>query len=68
MVVVWCSVLTTVNVGVAVAVARDRIVLTSHTISIGLPGHHKHLFIQLNIKYFLENLLNRAAICTCGSG
>ena len=49
-VVCVCGVLTTVNVGVAVAVTRSRIVLTSQALStIGLPEHPEHLFIQLNI-------------------
>ena len=46
-----CGVLTTVNVGVAVAVAWSRIVLSSHTLNtIGLPEHQEH-FTQLQIKY-----------------
>ena len=53
---VCCSVLTTVNVGVAVAVTRSRIVLTSQALStIGLPEHPEHLFLQLNIQYIISS-------------
>ena len=42
------GVLATVNVGVAVAVARSRIVITPHLLStVGLPEHQQHLVGEL---------------------
>ena len=62
-----CGVLTTVNVGVAVAVTRSRIVLTSQALStIGLPEHPEHLFI-LNIYLRLRQKITLSSKYTDGA-